>query len=177
MNRPATEPRGDENDMPRVAADFDAVFRHHYEPMVRSLAVATGDREAAADAVQDAFIRAFSRWRRISRYDNPAGWVRHVALNRLRDHFRRVERGRRAVDRLGHQEQNVIDAPALPNDDTALLDAVASLPRQQRVAVALFYVEQLSVQEVADAMRLSEGAVKYHLHAARKTLRSTVEAS
>ena len=108
MNRPATEPRGDAGDAP-VAADFDAVFRDHYEPMVRALAVATGDREAAADAVQDAFIRALSRWRRISRYDNPAGWVRHVALNRLRDHFRRVERGRRAVDRLGHQEQTVID--------------------------------------------------------------------
>lgn len=176
MNRPATEPRGDEGDAPRVAADFDAVFRDHYEPMVRSLAVATGDREAAADAVQDAFIRAFSRWRRISRYDNPAGWVRHVALNRLRDHFRRVERGRRAVDRLGHQEQTVIDPPALPTD-TAILDAVAALPQQQRVAVALFYVEQLSVQEVAESMRLSAGAVKYHLHAARRTLRYTVEAS
>jgi RNA polymerase sigma-70 factor (ECF subfamily) len=177
MNRPATDPRVDADDAPRSAADFDAVFRQSYEPMVRSLAVATGDREAAADAVQDAFIRAFSRWRRISRYDNPAGWIRHVALNRLRDHFRRVERGRRAVDRLGRQEQTVIDAPELPTDDAALLDAVASLPQQQRVAVALFYVEQLSVQEVADAMRLSTGAVKYHLHAARGTLRSTVEAS
>ena len=58
-----------------------------------------------------------------------------------------------------------------------MLGAVASLPQQQRVAVALFYVEQLSVQEVAESMRLSTGAVKYHLHAARKTLRKTVEAS
>jgi RNA polymerase sigma-70 factor (ECF subfamily) len=176
MNRPATDPRGDDHDAPRLAADFDAVFRQHYDPMVRSLAVATGDREAAADAVQDAFVRAFTRWRRISRYDDPAGWVRHVALNRLRDHFRRVERGRRAVDRLGRQEQTAVDAPSLPPDDTALVEAVAALPRQQRVVVALFYVEQLSVREVADAMRLSAGAVKYHLHAARSRLRSTVEA-
>ena len=36
-------------------ADFDETFREHYWPMVRSLSVACGDREAAADAVQDAF--------------------------------------------------------------------------------------------------------------------------
>jgi len=171
------EPRSDhEGTRQRAAADFDDTFRDHYVPMVRSLAVACGDREAAADAVQDAFTRAFVRWRRIGRYDDPAGWVRHVALNRVRDHFRHAERGRRAVDRLGRREQTVVDPPALPSDDEGLLAAVAALPRQQRIAVALFYVEQLTVQEVADTMKLSTGAVKYHLHAARGALREQVEA-
>ena len=41
----------------------------------------------------------------------------------------------------------------------------ARLPRQQQIAVSLFYVEQLSVREIATSMKLSEGAVKYHLHA------------
>jgi RNA polymerase sigma-70 factor (ECF subfamily) len=162
---------------PPAAAEFDAVFREHYERMVGALAVASGDREAAADAVQDAFTRAYVRWRRISRYEDPAGWIRHVALNRLRDHFRRAERGRRAVDRLSNRADHVVDAPEPPVDDTGLLDAVAELPQQQRVAAALFYVEQLSVQEVADAMKLSSGAVKYHLHAARNALREKVTTS
>lgn len=164
----------DEDRGSRGATDFDAVFREHFEPMVRSLAVATGDREAAADAVQDAFTRAYVRWRRISRYDDPAGWVRHVALNRLRDHFRRAERGRRAVDRLGRRDETTVAPPEPPADDEGLLDALATLPRQQRIAAALFYVEQLSVQEVADSMKLSTGAVKYHLHAARAALRERV---
>jgi RNA polymerase sigma-70 factor, ECF subfamily len=167
----------DEEPRPQGAADFDAVFREHYGPMVGSLAVATGDREAAADAVQDAFTRAYSRWRRISRYEDPAGWVRHVALNRLRDHFRRTERGRRAVDRLSKREDLAVDAPEPPAEDSGLLDAVARLPQQQRIAASLFYVEQLSVQEVADSMKLSTGAVKYHLHAARNALREQVMAS
>ena len=145
--------------------------------MVRSLSVACGDREAAADAVQDAFTRAFVRWRRISRYDNPAGWIRHVALNRLRDHFRHAVRGRRAVERLGGQTDHVVDGPEPPVEaPDALAGAVAELPKQQRIAVALYYVEQLSVLEVADSMGLSEGAVKYHLHAARTSLREIVEA-
>jgi len=156
------------------AADFDATFHEHYEPMVRSLSIACGDREAAADAVQDAFIRAYARWRRISRYDDPAAWVRRVALNRLRDHFRHAERGARVVQRLGGQSEHTTPAPSEPPDDDVLV-LLATLPRQQRIAMALFYVEQLSVAETAESMHLSDGAVKYHLHAGRERLREHLE--
>ena len=154
-------------------ADFDETFREHYWPMVRSLSVACGDREAAADAVQDAFTRAYARWRRISRYDQPAGWIRHVALNRLRDHFRHEARGVRARERMAGQVPASMPAPELPDD--ALMAAVRALPPQQQIAVSLFYVEQLSVREIATSMKLSEGAVKYHLHAGRRALRSWIE--
>ncbi|HEY3673262.1 MAG TPA: sigma-70 family RNA polymerase sigma factor [Acidimicrobiia bacterium] len=154
-------------------ADFDETFREHYWPMVRSLSVACGDREAAADAVQDAFTRAYARWRRISRYEHPAGWIRHVALNRLRDHFRHEARGVRARERIAGQTVTTVDAPELPDD--ALMVAVRSLPTQQQIAVSLFYVEQLSVREIAASMKLSEGAVKYHLHAGRGALRAWLE--
>jgi RNA polymerase sigma-70 factor (ECF subfamily) len=164
----------DPDDRRHGAADFDATFHAHYERMVRSLTVACGDREAAADAVQDAFIRAYARWRRISRYDDPAGWVRHVALNRLRDHFRRSERGARAAERLGGQTAHVAPAPAEPADEEVLAQ-LGTLPQQQRIALALFYVEQLSVAEIAESMNLSDGAVKYHLHAGREGLRQRIE--
>ena len=117
-------------------------------------------------------MRAFVRWNRVSRLDDPVGWVRHVAVNRMRDHFRKSERGGRAVGRLRQQQPLVAAAPSEPSELAALL---AQLPTQQRIAAALFYVEDLSVAEIADAMRLSEGAVKYHLHAARTTLREALE--
>lgn len=160
----------------RGDADFDATFRAHYPSMVRSLGLSCGDPEAAADAVQDAFTRAFTRWKRISGYDDPAAWIRHVALNRLRDHYRHVGRGRRVLERLGRRDETEVPAPELPPEDSGVADALARLPRQQRTAAALFYVEQLSVREVARSMRLSEGAVKYHLHAARAALRENVSA-
>jgi RNA polymerase sigma-70 factor, ECF subfamily len=155
-------------------ADFDDTFREHYWPMVRSLSVACGDREAAADAVQDAFTRAYARWRRISRYDHPAGWIRHVALNRLRDHFRHEQRGTKVRARLAGEATTIVDPPALPDDE--LMAAVRRLPTQQQIAVSLYYVEQLSVREIAVSMKLSEGAVKYHLHAGRTALREWIEA-
>jgi RNA polymerase sigma-70 factor (ECF subfamily) len=151
-------------------ASFDATFRAHYWPMVRALTVACGDQEVAADAVQDGFMRAYARWRRISRYDDPAGWIRHVALNRIRDHYRKAARGRRAVARLGAGTDSTVAGPEPRTDVGALL---ATLSPQQRTAAALFYVEQCSVREIADAMKISEGAVKYHLHAARSALKGT----
>ncbi len=157
---------------PNRSLDFDDTFRRCFGPMVRSLAVAAGDRGVAEDCVQDAFMRAYVRWKRVARLEDPVGWIRHVAVNRMRDNFRKIERGGRAFARLQSQATTVAEAPAEPNELASLL---AQLPAQQRIAAALFYVEDLSVGEVADAMGLSEGAVKYHLHAARATLRGALE--
>ncbi len=157
---------------PDPSVDFDDTFRRCYGPMVRSLAVAAGDREVAADCVQDAFTRAYVRWSRVSKLDDPVGWVRHVAVNRMRDHFRKSERGGRAMVRLRNETPLEVPAPREPSELGTLL---ATLPVQQRIAAALFYVEDLSVAEVAAAMHLSDGAVKYHLHAARATLRDALE--
>src|SRR6478735_7026946 len=156
-----------------AATDFEGVFRDAFEPMVRALTVASGSRSVAEDCVQEAFSRAFTRWRRIGGYEDPVGWVRHVAVNLVRDHHRKEQRKRRAVTRLGTQPEEVV---VPPEPGAGLDELVAALPQQQRIAASLFYVEQLSVRETADAMDLSVGAVKYHLHAARTTLRRALEA-
>ena len=158
---------------PDRPADFDETFRRWWAPMLRSLTVASGDAEVAADCVQDAFMRAYARWRRVSRLEDPPGWLRHVAVNRLRDHFRKTTHGRAALERLDAQAITAVVAPEPPSELAALL---AQLPAQQRIASALFYVEDLDVRQVAHAMQLSAGAVKYHLHAARQTLRGVLEA-
>jgi RNA polymerase sigma-70 factor, ECF subfamily len=158
--------------LPLREYDFDAFFRQSYAPLVRALTVVCGSREEAADAVQDAFVRAHQRWSTISAYDDPAAWVRRVAINRVRDVFRRDARGRRARLRLAGDAQAI---PAPEPDSSAAQTALRELPRQQRVAMALYYVHELSVAEVAAAMELTEGAVKYHLHQGRNRLRERLE--
>jgi RNA polymerase sigma-70 factor (ECF subfamily) len=157
-----------------TALDFEALFHQHYRAITRSLAVAFGSAEDAADAVQDAFVRAYGRWDRIAHYDDPVAWIRHVAINRLRDGYRSRTRARRALARLAPMAQR--DAEATVDDESAvdtdvLARRLASLPRQQRVALSLFYVEDLTVAEVAASMRISQGAVKFHLHQGREALR------
>ncbi len=151
--------------------DVAALFRAHYARLVRTLAVICGDADLAADAVQEAFVRAHGRWRSIQHYDDPVGWIRHVALNLVRDDRRRATRRRRALERLAVVTATATPPPAEPDGIGALLD---SLPRQQRIAAALFYVDGLSIAEIASAMEIAPGSVKSHLHDARRSLRRTV---
>jgi RNA polymerase sigma-70 factor (ECF subfamily) len=150
--------------------DLETMFRAHYGRLVRALTLASGSREAAADAVQEAFVKAHLHWRRISRYDDPVGWIRRVAVNRLRDDHRRQQRKSVAEQRMANERP--ADLEPQIDETTALLD---TLPRQQRLALALYYVDGLSVNDVAKAMRLSEGAVKFHLHQGRAKLRARLD--
>jgi RNA polymerase sigma-70 factor (ECF subfamily) len=148
--------------------DFDAFFRRHYGPLVRALTLASGNPDVAADAVQDAFVRAHVRWRRLKDYDDPASWVRRVAINRVRDHFRHEHRGLRVRQLLASSSSDHQPGPEPPSD---LGRVLCSLPAQQRIALSLYYIGELTVAEVATAMRLSPGTVKFHLHEGRRRLR------
>ena len=90
----------------------------------------------------------------------PAGrWVRRVAIRRaVRVRDRRIA------------EPAFVQSDPPPGADLDLLAAVAALPRAQRAAVALFYLEDRPVAEVAELMGCSESTVKVHLHRARARL-------
>jgi RNA polymerase sigma-70 factor, ECF subfamily len=147
---------------------FVDLFEREFERLARNLRAVD---EAADDAVQEAFVQAFARWNRVGKLDDPAGWVRRVAVNRLLNVRRSRLRHEAAVERLG---------PSTRAEDSAgrpeILDAVRALPRQQRIAIALYYGRDLSVQEVAEAMSITSGSVKSHLHAGRAGLRARLEA-
>ena len=153
------------------ATDVTTLFNLHYARLVRSLTVICGNSEEAADAVQDAFVKAHLKWRKISTYDDPVGWIRRVAINKVRDGHRSRVRRDRAVERMGHEVKLTSEQPDI--DEVAEL--LSTLPKQQRAAAAMFYVEQLSVLEIAQALEVSEGAVKFHLHQARQKLRAHIE--
>lgn len=147
----------------------EELFVREYPRLVRALGAAF-EPEAAADAVQDAFIEADRRWRTVSGYVDPAGWIRRVALNRLLT-------GRRNATRRAEILATV--RPVEPDDLTdAQLDlrrAVADLPERMRLAVCLHYLADLSVDDVADALGVAPGTVKSNLHDARNRLRPVLE--
>jgi RNA polymerase sigma-70 factor, ECF subfamily len=152
----------------------EILFRQSYRSIVQSLALAAGDLAAAEDATQEAFIELCARWNRISHYDNPALWVRRVAINKLRKVHRSNARRAVALLRLVSDE-SMAPPPAEP--DTSLLAALSALPARQRLATVLYYVEDLTMAEVASAMGISQGAVSQHLNRARSTFRAHLESS
>lgn len=151
--------------------EFDRLFAEHYTRLVRSLTIVSGDAESAADAVQEAFVKAHLRWRTVGRYDDPVAWVRTVALNRLRDDYRHLERRRRILPRLARQSATTSPPPELDEFDRLL----ASLSKQQRAVTALHYVDGMPIAEIAEALGIAEGSVKSHLFDARRRLRPMLE--
>jgi RNA polymerase sigma-70 factor (ECF subfamily) len=151
------------------ASSPEALFRQAYRSIVKSLALASGDLAAAEDATQEAFIEACVRWNRIARYENPAVWVRRVAINRPRSTHRSRNRAARAIGRLASESQMV---PPPREPETGLATALKTLPPRQRLAAVLYYVDDLTIAEVASAMGVSQGAVSQHLSRARTAFRT-----
>jgi RNA polymerase sigma-70 factor, ECF subfamily len=150
----------------------EEVFEDHYDRLVQALTIVAGDREVAADAVQEAFARLVRGWDYLARYQDPAGWVRRVALNQIRDSRRLSFRQARYLAQLGQEEPTAEEPTA---QSPALWAKVKALPLKQRTAVALYFVGDFTAREVAQTMRVSEGAVDQHLHRALETLRDSME--
>ncbi|MCE5252721.1 MAG: sigma-70 family RNA polymerase sigma factor [Actinomycetia bacterium] len=153
----------------------EALFIDQRRPLVRALTLVCGDPALAEDSVQEAFARLCLKWKRISEYDDPAAWVYRVGLNLVRDHRRNLARRARLVARLGGESGGRQAQAPVIDRDPVLWAAVRALPGRQKTAVALYYLADLKVAEVAGAMGISEGAVKRHLDRARETLRTRLE--
>lgn len=165
--------RSDEAELQSLKpASVEVLFRQSYTSIVQALALAGGDLAAAEDATQEAFAQAWVRWARISRYDNPATWVRRVAINKLRNAHRSRLRGEAALERMNAEASTAV-VPGEPESD--LLGGLARLPYKQRLCAVLFYVDGLSTAEVAQAMGISPGSVSQHLNRARTALRAYLE--
>jgi RNA polymerase sigma-70 factor (ECF subfamily) len=133
------------------------------------MALVSGSRAAAEDAVQEALARAWERSERGEHIVSLKAWVTRVALNLVRSGFRRVIAERRARERLGRREESRPNPPGAE----ALVDlerALFRLPRRQREATVLRYYLDLDVREVAHALGMKEGTAKTTLHRARHAL-------
>lgn len=148
------------------------VYERDHDRLVQAFTMLAGNRETAADAVQEAFVRLVRDWDRVGAYEDPAAWVRRVALNLIRDHQRSLRRQTRLLLRIEQQ-------PSVPEEmcsvDPGLWQRVRGLPTRQRTAVALRYIGGLTMSEVAEAMHVSEGTVDQHLRRALRTLREALE--
>jgi len=141
-----------------------------YERIVRVVAVVSGDRARAEDAVQDAVVDVWVKRRPVN---DMASWVTTVAMNRVRSSHRRRAAERRAFDRLASRATRVESDAAIA--DARLARALGTLSDAQREAVALHYLLDMSVADVARQLGVTEGTVKTHLHRARATLRTTLD--
>jgi RNA polymerase sigma-70 factor (ECF subfamily) len=131
-----------------------------------------GDREQAGDAVQEAWVEIVRGLVRLADTDAFAAWAYRITSRRCAKAINRAVRDRRTAEAL--QIDEAAAAPQEPHT-ARLRQAIDALPLDQRAAIALFYLEDMSVAEVAVALAVPAGTVKTRLMHARHKLRAALE--
>jgi RNA polymerase sigma-70 factor (ECF subfamily) len=151
----------------RDSADFDAFYIATVRRVVLYLYAACGDRSDAQDIAQEAFARAWQHWSKVADYDDPEAWVRTIAWRLLINRWRGLRRRVAARARMGPP----VEATASPSPDrVAIVDALQQLPKPQRQVVALHYLLDMPVNEIAASTGTPAGTVKARLSRARTAL-------
>jgi RNA polymerase sigma-70 factor, ECF subfamily len=146
--------------------EFTDFYSASFRRLVGQLYAMTGDHAEAQDAVQEAFVRA---WAHRSKLDatrgSPEAWIRATAWNIAVSRWRRARTGRRL---LSSEPSPVADEPG--PDRVALIDALRRLPAEQRRALVLYHLCDLTVAQVAAETGVPTGTVKARLARGRAAL-------
>lgn len=163
----------------RVAAEADLaitqLYHAEYRSLVRMATMLVGDTGTAEEVVQDSFIAMHAAWRRLRDSDKALHYLRRSVVNRSRS----VLRHRVVVDK--HMRASEPDMPSAEQaaimrlQRAAVVAALRTLPTRQREALVLRFYLDLSEEQVAAAMQISQGAVKSHTARGKAALRSLLE--
>lgn len=137
---------------------------------------ANRDQHLAEDIVSEAVLALVRAATEETEIKNPLAWLRSVASNKLRDHFRAVARVQHHIDKVARSadSSDESDAPRqqeLSERQSEVLRAMDGLPDQQRVALEWKYVDKLSVREIAGRLETTEKAAESILFRARRAFR------
>lgn len=150
---------------------FEDFYLEHHPTVSRALALTLGDNQLGVEAADEAMTRAYQRWRQVSGYHNPEGWVYRVGLNWARSWLRK----RRRTTSSPFMAETPVDDPT--PSDPRLVEALAALDPKHRSVVVLRYLLDWSVEQTADALDIAPGTVKSRLHRALGQLEARLGSS
>jgi RNA polymerase sigma-70 factor (ECF subfamily) len=163
---------------------FGVLFERHAEPMLAFFARRTLDAEAAAELVAETFAEAFSsRSRFRDQGVDGAGWLYGIGKHLLSRYFRAGAVEARARRRLGMPERTVNDDDYERIEELidferigeVLLEALSTLPEEQREAVRLRVIEGRSHRRVAEALGCSEPTARARVSRGLRRIASQIE--
>jgi RNA polymerase sigma-70 factor (ECF subfamily) len=156
---------------PGSVEDFDRLYQSSFNRILYTLYGILGDRTAAEDCTQDAFVRAFKAWK-TWKPDAPAeAWLHRIAINVAYNHIRqrRMREVGELVRRLGRPAAG--EDPATLAEGSELFRALRKLPADQAAAVVLRHHHGYTNREIAIALGAPESTISSRLAKAKERLR------
>lgn len=151
-------------------ATFEEYAAARGAALLRFATLLTGDRHRAEDLVQDALAKAYLRWDRIRRSDQPDVYVRRILANASRSWWRRRSSHELPVDSHPDRPTGASEADHVAERDI-MRRLIARLPQRQRVVLVLRYYEDLDDASIAAILGCREVTVRTHAMRGLQTLR------
>lgn len=150
------------------------IYERYKDRIYRTALAITRDPAAAEDVLQESFVRLFTHADSL-RTDEPVGpWLYRVAVNLSVDWLSHRQRWFGLISRLVERWTAPLRVDRIVEErelQEKVQRAIRTLPLAQQVVVVLYYLEGLSLKEIAEILEVPEGTVKSRLHYARKALR------
>lgn len=161
------------------------LYNRTYNSVYRSIRILVKDDDTILDILQDSYIKGFQSLNQLDRPENFPAWMKRIAANKAKDYLKKkkpvlfTDLGDEdespelsfVDDNLNNLPDHVIDQ----QETTRLIDEILdSLSAEQRLAISLFYYDELSVKEIAEIMECSENTVKSRLNYGRKKIEAKV---
>lgn len=153
---------------------FVGFYAAEYRAVLAFAASLCRDLHAAEDLTQDAFLAAQRRWGELRSFDRPDLWVRRVVANRSVSRWRRLVSDERRIHKLAELRQSNRDADA-NRDEVDVWRLVSQLPARQAQVIALTYLEDRSLADVATVLGIGIETAKTHLQRGRAALARAIE--
>lgn len=165
---------------------FDQLVEAHQDRIFNLCYWQLGNRDDAADAAQDCFVRAFRSLRKFRSESTFATWLHRIAVNVCFDARHKKRKSPLAYTDLGSGDETAFpDMPAPSSDNPeqrslrherqqAVRRALASLPEHYRIALVLFEIEGCSYETISDILKTKTGTVKSRINRARLALAETL---
>jgi RNA polymerase sigma-70 factor, ECF subfamily len=153
--------------------DFESFFETERGRLLRMLVLVTGNAHEADDLVQDAFVKLWERWSKVSQLENPIGYLHRTAMNLFRSRYRHATFV--AKRRLSWGGDSPDPLVAVEARDTALR-MLRALTRRQRAAVVLTELFGYTVEEAAVMLSIRPGTVRVLVSQARERVAEIREA-
>ncbi len=153
------------------ASDFEGVFRAEHVRLLRAMYLVTGDRQEAEELTQEAFLKVWEKWPRVSAMEDPTGYLYRTAMNAFRSRGRRARLAATRVLRPGSSREPFAD---VENRDV-VVRALASLTPRQRAALVVTELLEYDSAEAAKMLGVKPETVRSLVSRGRSKLRDSVD--
>lgn len=145
----------------------------------------TRSRQEADDLYQDTFLKMYEMGEKVVIRTNPKSFLMSVALNLYRNHKRKLSVRQRiigvsvavdeAADSVADEERGTEDLVVAKEECLLVREMVRKLPDKYRIPILLYYMEGVSIAEIAALLQMSENTVKTRMRRAKKILKERLE--